>query len=168
MLLDFAIGHIGGDAEVKTANGREFTTFRIANTERWNAQDGSTKEVTEWIDCVMQGRPNVLPWLKRGQQVCVVGTSTLRVYSSKKDRCMKAGRTVNVLRLELIGSGQSDAVPSRLYDENGVEHKVTKYYMSDVKKCTLVSVRGEQFTVDNKGWCTPVVVNNQDENAPVF
>lgn len=165
MLIDYAIGHIGGDAEVKSANGREFTTFRIANTERWKDEAGNVKESTEWVDCTVPGRPNVLPWLKRGQQVCVVGTSTLRVYSSKKDRCMKAGRTINVLRLELIGSGNTDAVPTRLYDENGAEHPVQKYYYTDVKACTLMSVRGEQFSIDENGWCSPVPTQPTNDAA---
>lgn len=160
MLLDFIIGHIGADAEVKTSNGREFTTFRIANTERWKDDSGEVHESTEWVDCVINGRPNVLPWLKRGQQVSVVGQSSLRVYSSKKDRCMKAGRTVNIKQIELIGSGNTDTVPSRLYDADGVEHQVFKLYYTDVSNTQLFSTRGEEFTADKKGLLSLVTPPN--------
>lgn len=103
MLQVQAIGHIGGDASVKNSDGNEFTTFRIAHTQKFTASDGTKHETTQWIDCVMNGRPNVLPWLVKGQQVYVSGDVSLRVYDSEKDHCKKAGMQVRVRVLELIG-----------------------------------------------------------------
>ncbi|MBO5423750.1 MAG: single-stranded DNA-binding protein, partial [Fibrobacteraceae bacterium] len=91
MLQATAIGHIGGDAEVKSTNGKEFTTFRIAHTDKWTDESGQEHTNTQWIDCTMNGKPAVLEWLKKGQMVCVMGNLSTRIYSSAKDRCMKAG-----------------------------------------------------------------------------
>lgn len=103
MLQVQAIGHLGGDAVVKNADGREFTSFRIAHSQKFTGQDGQTHEQTQWVDCVINGRPNVLPWLVKGQQVFVSGDATLRVYDSEKDRCKKAGLQVRVRVVELVG-----------------------------------------------------------------
>ena len=157
-----AIGHIGGDAEVKNSNGKEFTTFRIAHSDKWTDESGQAHESTQWIDCVMQGRPNVLEYLKKGQMVYVMGNASARVYPSAKDRCMKAGVTINVRLLELLG-GKSDEVPSVLYDANtGAQVEVKKYYNvsslvrneSEPELYPVVSRNQERFVVDRNGWVT--------------
>ena len=163
MLQGFLIGHLGADAECKNANGKEFTTFRIADSSRWTDDAGVQHEDTTWIDCVMSGKPNVLPYLKKGQLVFVMGSQSLRVYSSKKDRCMKAGLTINVRSLELLG-GKSDDVPSLLYGEDGkTEYKVTKWYYSEQCKrdkkaeewMPLMSRNQQKFIADRNGFVYP-------------
>lgn len=160
MLQVTLIGHIGGDAEVKNADGREFISFRVANTERWTDDAGQVHDTTTWVDCTMDGRPKVLEFLKRGQQVFVQGSATLRVYSSAKDRCMKAGMRVRVRSVELLG-GRTDDVPSKLYDANdGHEVEVRKYYQCSalvrdnkaIEFYPVVSRNGERFIVDRNGW----------------
>lgn len=171
MYLGFAIGHLGNDAEKKSANGREFITFRIAHTDRWTDQAGATHENTQWIDCVMNGDTPVFPYLKKGTQVCVIGTQTIRVYSSAKDRCMKAGTTINVQRIELL-SGRTDDVPSRIYDGNGVEHTVTKWYFAadyvrDNKQPEVLEAidrSGRRYHVDRGGLVRPIVEQSGGDN----
>lgn len=163
MLTANCIGHLGSDAEVKTANGREFTTFRVANSNRWTDDAGNVHEDTQWIDCIMQGKPNVLPYLKRGQQVYVAGSCQTRIYSSKKDRCMKAGLTINVRSVELIG-GKSDDIPAVLYNANtGEQIDVIKFYCatslvrdaSQPEYVPLVSRSQGQYVCDRNGWIQP-------------
>lgn len=170
MLQVTLIGHIGGDAEVKNVDGREFCSFRVANTERWTDDAGQVHDTTTWVDCTMDGRPKVLEYLKRGQQVFVQGSATLRVYSSAKDRCMKAGLRVRVRSVELLG-GRTDDVPSKLYDANdGHEVSVNKYYLSKelvrdkkaVEWWPLVSRNGERFVADRNGWIAKF--NEPEEN----
>lgn len=160
MLKTTVIGHIGADAVVQSANGNEFTTFRVANTDRWKSADGVAHEETIWIDVTMQGKPAVLPYLVRGQLVYVEGSARLRTYSSPKERCIKAGLTVNARSVELLG-GKSDDVPSVLYNpEDGSEVRVTKHFYCgqlvgvDDKEFpfTLHSRQGENYTVDANGW----------------
>lgn len=160
MLQSSVIGHLGGDAEFKNENGREFTTFRVANTDRWTDEAGQVHEETQWVDVIMNGKPGVLPYLKKGQQVFCSGPSRTRIYSSKKDRCMKAGLTIQARSVELLG-GKSDDVPSQLFDANtGAAVEVKKWYNAPSLVRTeeqpewlpLVSRSQEQYVADRNGW----------------
>lgn len=166
MLQVTLIGNLGANAEVKVADGREFVTFRVAHNDSFTDGQGNKVERSNWIDCTMScanGRPAVLPYLQRGTLVCVVGSLSTRIYSSEKDRCMKAGLTVHVSRIELLG-GQSDPVPRRLYDDQGAMHDITKYYfVADMKKGTLMDSRGARFLVE-KGWVSPAAADENTTN----
>lgn len=155
MLTANVIGYLGGDAEFKGDQGREFVTFRVSHTDRWADQSGQVHENTQWVDCIMNGRPNVANFLKKGTCVYCSGRLSTRIYSSQKDRCMKAGITISVVSVELVG-GKGDDVPSRLYDEQGVQHDIKKYYLSDVKGTFLFTPQGKKFAVDDSGWVFPL------------
>lgn len=163
MLQQILIGNIGADAKKQMSGDRKFTTFRVAHNESWTDQSGQQHSSTVWVDCILNDHPKVADYLKQGQTVAVIGDVSLRVYSSEKDRCMKAGMTIRVRHIELLG-GASDAVPSRLYDTSGVQHDVHKAYYSDVKSMQLQSLRGQWFDVDENGWITPLADNNADNN----
>lgn len=160
MLQVTCIGHIGSDAEVKQSNGREFTTFRVAHTDRWTDDAGQVHENTTWVDCIMNGKPNVVDYLKKGQMVFVTGSCTLRVYSSAKDRCMKAGMQINVRNVELLG-GKTEEIPTTLYNANtGEQVEVKKWYNvpsmvrdeSQPEWLPLVSRNQERYIADRNGW----------------
>lgn len=151
------IGNIGANAEVKSADGREFVTFRVADNDTYTDASGTKHTTTNWIDCVMgcdNGRPAVLPYLLAGTLVCVQGKMTTRVYSSQKDRCMKAGLKIHVSKVDLLGAS-GDIIPKRLYTEDGVQVDVMKYYHVPSKLCTLLDMKGRRYTVDENGWVTP-------------
>lgn len=155
MFQVLAIGNIGGNATVKGDQGREFVTFRIAHNERYKDQQGVEHDNTLWVDCVMNGRPAVLPYLKAGQLVLVQGNASLRVYDSAKDHCKKAGIQVNVLKLELLGSNEN-RVPTKLYDSGGAEHAISRYYLADVKGSLLQAPNGDKYVSDDDGWVVPL------------
>lgn len=169
MLQLTIIGHIGGDAEIKNSNGHEFTTFRVAHTERWTDASGMKMERTIWVDCIINGKPNVFEYLKQGQMVYCVGTCSTRVYSSAKDKCMKAGLTINVRNVELLGSKKDD-IPARLLDvETNTLVDVWKlYYAQSMRRDPtaaeykhLQDSRGTQYKVDRDGWITKVEDKNE-------
>lgn len=160
MLQATLIGHLGADAECKNNNGKEFITFRIANTEKWTDDAGQVHENTTWVDCIMNGKPKVFDYLKKGVQLFVAGSVSLRVFSSAKERCMKAGMTINVRNIELLG-GRADEIPSVLYTEaDNKEVHVAKYFFSPnptngtehPANIMLVSRSGEKFYQDPEGW----------------
>lgn len=160
MLQSILIGHLGADAVAKNDNGKEFIAFRVANTDKWTNASGQVNEKTTWVDCVMNGRPKVFDFLKKGQMVYVAGSVSLRVYSSAKDRCMKAGLTINVKQIELLG-GRTDDVPSKLFTEDGkTEINVGKFFYApqvqrspaEPETMVLVSRSGERFLADRDGW----------------
>ena len=160
MLKTTAIGYLGADAEVKNENGKEFTTMRLAHTNKCTDANGVTHEETIWVDCIMNGSGKVNEFLKKGQLVYVTGSTKLRIYSSQKDRCMKEGLTINVSSIELLGS-KTDDVPSVLYKEDdGEQVELRKFYHCSklVREETapesiyLVSKGGQRFRTDRKGW----------------
>ena len=164
MFISTVIGNIGADAQVKNKDGKDFVVFRVAHNEVWTDQAGAQHSTTIWVDCIMNGKPKVTEFLKAGTQVAVIGTTTLRTYSSEKQRAIVAGATIRVDSVQLLG-GNTDDVPRRLYDEHGAQHDVRKWYLTDVKGCILISQRGNRFEVDKKGWVQPLIDEPQDQNA---
>lgn len=174
MLKVELIGNLGADAEIKDANGSKFVTMRIANTNRWTDDAGETHESTDWVDVTINNTESkVIPFLKGGVKVFVRGTAKLRVYSSQKDRCMKAGLTVMAQEIELCG-GSSDEVPRDLIvPETGALVKVAKYYQTDFDtskfkkedQAFLMDKRGNQYVVVKGGWVAPVQVPGNEETT---
>ena len=167
MLQVILIGNLGAQAEIRQADGREFATFRVAHNESYTDAAGNKVERSMWVDCTLScngGRPAVLQYLQPGTLVCVQGSLSTRVYSSAKDRCMKAGLTIHVSKIELLG-GSSDPIPRRLYDNEGIMHDVTKFYaVQNVQDGTLRDQRGREYCVEN-GWVT---IKPDDDENPSF
>lgn len=176
MNISFIIGNLGADAEIKEANGAKFITFSVADTRKFKVSGGGEQVVTNWVDAIIPNAEHpVFPYLKQGVKVAIVGQSGLRVYSSKKDRCMKAGQTIHVLSVELCG-GVSDDVPRQLIDPNtGAVVEVRKFYYACADKEQLkqyakggfVDGKGYHYLVDKDGWVRPDPEYNdtEDENA---
>lgn len=172
MLKVELIGNLGADAQVKESNGSKFVTMRIAHTDKWTDADGKARESTTWVDVTFNNvASKVLPFLKAGVKIFVRGNASLRVYSSAKDRCMKAGLTVSAHEIELCG-GSTDEVPRELADPNdGRLYKVAKYYQCDfdtskMKKedqVILVDRQTNRYIVVKGGWVAPEQVPDTDQ-----
>lgn len=178
MLQVQIIGNLGADAEVKTANGRQFVSFNVAHTERWSGADGAEHEDTIWVSCAMSGDGGrVLPYLKRGASVFCQGRASLRVYSSAKVRGMVAGLNVSVDRLELVG-GRADDVPRELVAEDGRVLRTNRAYYVDASAAgdlmpalgavtMLHGSRGGDFQLDSNGFVWPFAQPKDAENGKV-
>lgn len=176
MFTSHVIGNLGSDAEVVENNGKKFVTLSIADSRKFKNQDGTETTQTTWIDAIINNADHpILPYLKQGVKVCVYGNVSLRVYSSKKDRMMKAGATIHVLSIELCG-GSSDDVPRQLIDPDTAQiYDVTKHYwvgrdnakMKKDELYTLVDVRGRQYSMTKAGFVVPAQVsdNPNGQNA---
>ena len=172
MLKVELIGNLGADAEVKESNGSKFVTMRIANTTKWTTEAGEQRESTIWVDVTYNNtETKVLPFLKAGVKVFIRGNASLRVYSSKKDRCMKAGMSVAAQEIELCG-GNSELVPKQLIlPDTGAIVDVAKFYCANVdtskwkKEDTgyLVDMKGNQYSLVKGGWVQPMVQQANDE-----
>lgn len=160
------IGNLGADAEIKDANGSKFVTMRVAHTDKWTQQDGREKEITTWIDVTMNNTESkVIPYLKQGVKVFVRGNASLRVYSSPKDRMMKAGLQVSALEIELCG-GSVEAVPRQLIvPDTGQLVDTQKFYWCNaetkgMKKDDtrqLIDRHGNAYLMNNQGFVAPVL-----------
>lgn len=174
MLKVELIGNLGADAEVKESNGSKFVVMRVAHTSKYTDQNAQTHEKTTWVDVTINdAETKVLPYLKAGVKVFVRGNADLRVYSSPKDRCMKAGLSVSAFEIELCG-GSSDTVPRELIvPQNGSLVKVNKFYCCDLDTSkwkkedtdTLVDKQMRQYTVVKGGWVAPVPVEEPTQDA---
>lgn len=174
MLKVEVIGNLGADAEVKNVNGSKFVSMRVAHVDKWTTQSGDKKEVTTWIDVTMNDTESkVLPYLKTGVKVFIRGNASLRVYSSPKDRMMKAGLQISAREIELVG-GVAELVPKQIIDPATSEIiDVQKYYWcngstkgmkaNDTRE--LIDQRGNRYLMNNKGFVAPVAVE-PDSQAP--
>lgn len=174
MFTGTIIGNLGADAEVRDSNGQKFVSLSIGETRKFKKADGTEITETNWYDATINNAEHpVLPFLKQGVKVCVQGDVSLRVYSSKKDRMMKAGATIRVQKIELCG-GSSDDVPRRLIDpDTGAVYETQKYYwinfdtksMTENEKKYLIDDRGRQYVMDNKGFVAPVTDEKQPQEG---
>lgn len=173
MLQVNLIGHLGANAEVQNYDGGKFIKMRVAHTESWKNENGEKKSRTTWVDCTLNcpnGEiPSVFPYLTAGTLIAVRGDIRLRVYSSQVDKCMKAGMTISVRDIELLG-GKSDIVPKQLITiDTGQLVNVTKWYLAGIKVpedgMQLVDKHGQLYNVDKNGWITPVTVQQDDSNG---
>lgn len=172
MLKVELIGNIGADAEVKDYQGNKFVTFRVAHSSRYKDAQGNETESTTWVDVTMNDvESKVIPFLKAGVKVFVRGNASLRVYSSPKDKMMKAGLQVSAWEIELCG-GQSDDVPRQLIDpSNGALFDVSKHYwcnrstegMKQDEYVELVDKKGRSYMMNFGGFVIPFQEGTQAE-----
>lgn len=180
MLKAEIIGNLGADAEIKSGDGYAFVSMRVANTEKWKDDAGQEHTDTSWIDVNYSKTDSpLIPYLKSGVKVFVRGFVRLRVYSSAKDRKMKAGLTIVAQEIELCG-GSSDLVPRQLIQpESGEVIEVAKYYQAVVETKNwkkddhgmLVDRAGNQYVLVKGGWVTPMMqdlepAQGEDSQSP--
>lgn len=162
------IGNLGTDAEVKmqAESGRKFVTFKVADSSKWTDVKGIEHESVMWISCIINGDGgNVLPYLKKGTKVFVEGRPSYRVYSSQKDRAVKAGVDLAVTNIELCG-GSSDDVPRQLVDNDGALVDVSKHYWCNGHNSQLlIGIHGGSYQVDANGFITKI--QEQAQQQPV-
>lgn len=173
MLRTEVIGNIGGDAEIKSDNGRQYVQFSVADTRRYTSNDGTKQEVTNWVSCFMRNvDAEVIKYLKKGTRVYVRGNAELRLFSSAKDRRMKAGISINVSEVELVG-GTSEDVPRELAAPSGELLNVYKAYYIDVSPYseknpmprTAYDRRGNPYDINENGFVIPVKTNSDGTNT---
>ena len=167
------IGNLGADAKVMESNGSKFVAFRVAHTSKVKQQDGSERESTTWLDVTMNDtEAKVIPYLKQGVKVFVRGNASLRVFSSPKDKMMKAGCQINAWEVELCG-GTTDEVPRQLINPDTAQLlDVSKYYwvnmetkgMKSADTRPLVDSRGRQYVMNYLGFVKVLEEPQQQES----
>lgn len=90
------IGNLGANAVRRVASdGKELMTFNVA------VNQGDREPV--WFNCICNLREKLLPFLVKGQGVCVIGDLSASTYNNKIDL------SVNADRIELIGAKPQEA-----------------------------------------------------------
>ena len=106
-------GNLGGDAEVRDANGTAVASFSIAVNDPRN-KDASPM----WIRCSLWGKRaegGVIPYLTKGTTVGVTGPMKVNEFT-KRDGLPGFSLELNVEQLQLLGAktngnGGGDAPP---------------------------------------------------------
>lgn len=174
MYQSIIIGHLGADAERGTTNGKSWVRFRVATSRKYNA-NGEQQEETNWHSCIMSGDGGELfQYLKKGQAVCVIGNTSVRVVSSPKLRRMIASTDINVQTVELLGSAVRESVPHEIATPDGALVTVNKAYFIDIKvsqeycnkaggNCLFYDAKGGSYVVQPEGWVTPFQAAQQEQ-----
>ena len=99
------IGFLGSDAEVRTANNRNFTTLSLATKSSYkDKKSGQYISHTEWHRCIVFGKLSEFAGtLTKGAHIQVEGELRSRQYDSKKTDCKNRIweiRVTSILKLD--------------------------------------------------------------------
>jgi single-strand DNA-binding protein len=104
-----ATGNLGKDATQRfTPNGDSIVSFSLPLEAGYGKN-----QVTTWINCSVFGKAGegVLPYLKKGQQVGVVGEILLRPWTDKEGK-ERQSLELRVEKVRLLGSRPSETSAS--------------------------------------------------------
>lgn len=89
------VGNIGANAVIRTtSDGRQLMTFNVAVNQ--------TNGDPLWFNCISNYREKLIPYLIKGQGVCIIGDLSVGSYNGRIDL------TVNIDRCELCGAKPQD------------------------------------------------------------
>ena len=107
MIKLIATGRLGKDSTLKfTANGAPVLNYSIATDVGWG-----DKKHTVWVECSTWGKQaeSLEPYLKKGQQVAIVGNADMRKWES--DNGSGTSLTCSTDSVEMVGS-KGEAEPA--------------------------------------------------------
>lgn len=110
MNLIIVMGHLGGDPEERvTPGGQKVTTFNIAsNTWRAGQEETTWYRITVWGDSSIR----ILPHLKKGSGVVVVGSLHTEIYNNR-DGTPQVSRNLTAESIRFMPGGKSDRQEQR-------------------------------------------------------
>lgn len=121
------IGNLGHNPEMRyTPSGRPVTSFDVASTRSWTADNGEKKSETEWFSVVAWGSlaETTAQYLTKGQQVYVEG----RLQSRKwEDQEGKKRTTVEIVANEVMMLGDRKDSADSLPDVNPGESREEEF-----------------------------------------
>lgn len=116
------VGNVGRDPETRQIqSGETVTSFTVAVTRRWRDRNtNEMREATSWYNVSLWGNrfEGVLPYIRKGRQVMVVGTVTARPYTGQ-DGTPKASLDLRADTIQLLGNRGDTA---NLGDDMGDYH----------------------------------------------
>jgi single-strand DNA-binding protein len=120
------IGFLGNDAEVRTANNSNFTTFSLATKSSY--KDKKTNQYvshTEWHRCVVFGKlSEFAKTLVKGAHIQVEGELRSREYTSKKTESKQRVWEIRVASILKLDRAEKAAAEDQEHDELSQEQAV--------------------------------------------
>jgi single-strand DNA-binding protein len=121
MNLIIITGNLGQDAQEKNfQGGQKYWVLNVATTETWIDKDKNKQSKTTWHRCQLTGNyDNLIPYLRKGQQVAIRGLQRHELYDFKdqnngnvvqyNDKPIKMTMSfIKVERIELLGSANKE------------------------------------------------------------
>lgn len=106
------IGHLGADPVMRyTPSGVSVTTFRLAVNRYWTNSEGQSQERTTWFQITAWNRlaETTNQYLKKGQQICVVGeVEEARPWTDREGN-LRASIEVRAREVKFLGSRSDSA-----------------------------------------------------------
>lgn len=119
------IGNLGGDATTNIVNGKQVINFSVCHTEKWTDATGQKKEKSLWVSCSWwNDSQNVIPYLKKGQQIFAEGIPDVRNYTDSKGQSV-AQQTMRVTSLNLLGSPKQQSSDESATKADDINHPAT-------------------------------------------
>ena len=114
------IGFLGGDAEVRTANNRSFTTLSVATKSSYkDKKSGQYVSHTEWHRCVVFGKlSEFAATLTKGAHIQVEGELRSREYDSKKTDSKQRVWEINVASILKLDRAEQATAEEAEYEEH--------------------------------------------------
>lgn len=102
------IGRIAADAERKISkNGREYLSFRLANSEYNDEKGADGKPKTYWFSVTSSNHLSLTQYLTKGKPVFIRGNYTDRVYQNREGNC-EIGRNIMASEIMFVDFGNAD------------------------------------------------------------
>lgn len=77
------VGRIGVDPETKPAGDKKVTKFTLATDQNWKDDKGEKQKETEWHNIELWGHDNLVPHIKKGGLVSIVGRNKTSSYEKE-------------------------------------------------------------------------------------
>lgn len=98
-----AIGNLGRDCTINTANGKNVINFNLCHTEKYKDAQGNPQEKSTWIEAsYWTDKTAIAQYLTKGKQVYVEGQPEVRTFD-KKDGTTGASLSLRVREVQLLG-----------------------------------------------------------------
>jgi single-strand DNA-binding protein len=108
MIKLLAIGHLGKDCVLNSANGKSVINFTVAHSEKYKNQQGEAMQKTTWLECAYwTDKTTIAQYLKKGTQVFIEGTPEVKTFQ-KQDGTTGTSLTVRVFGVQLLGSSNNN------------------------------------------------------------
>lgn len=119
------VGNLGKDPEMRyTQDGTAVTSFTVAVSRKWTAQDGSKGEKTWWfkVSCWRKLAETTNQYLKKGRQVMVIGEVEATAWTDKEGK-PRASLELTARDVRFLGSPREDGGASSDMSASSMPHE---------------------------------------------
>lgn len=114
------LGHLGNDCRVSDVNGKKVINFTVASSEKYKDAQGQLIERVSWISCAYWHESRVSDFLKKGVQVFVEGTPSVKLFKNQNGEQVPQ-QELRVSFIQLLSSNKAQGQPN--YSQSVQSHQ---------------------------------------------